>query len=281
MKRNKHGNSNKNKRQGFTYLILFASIMMLSVGLFLLIKPIWIRYNKDLVTQQLIHEFESNEQRNIWVDPNAWKSSDESIDRFILSDNDSNQFVQVDSSASAYGRGRDLDIHITSSTELRNTVKEEGSDHQEEMATDKNDLVSLIAVARLTINEIGVDLPVIEGLTAVNLRFGAALYGGAAGIGEIGVAAVFAHRSPDHGRDVNRLDELKEGSQFWIDQNGMRLYYEVEFNIVVEPVEIFDYMHADVTDHSELLIITCDPIPAWTHRMIVKARLVDSSNLNT
>lgn len=89
--------------------------------------------------------------------------------------------------------------------------------------------VSLTYVGRLVIPKIQVVTPLAADVECVSLRFGAGISPDFSGINEPGLTAVFGHRFLTSGKDFNRLDEIVDGDQFYIDYapTGKRYYYDV------------------------------------------------------
>ncbi|MEW9702733.1 class D sortase [Paenibacillus sp. SI8] len=129
-----------------------------------------------------------------------------------------------------------------------------------------------VAIAIIKIDKINVKLPVLEGATEQNMRFAATHMKETTPIGEIGNAAIAAHRARTTGRLFNRLDELEIGDQITISVKGIEKNYTVYKKVIVDPSDI-SVLNGNDKD-SVLTLITCDPIVNATHRLIVQAKLV-------
>lgn len=134
--------------------------------------------------------------------------------------------------------------------------------------------VELIPLARLEIPKIHVNLPILEGATNVQLRYGLAHVTETAKPGENGNAAMLGHRMLDSGRHLNRLNEVEAGDKITIN-TGTDLYtYEVTDMPVIDPEVLMDYVERDYGEPT-ITLITCHPIPSWSHRLLCIARQTD------
>lgn len=126
------------------------------------------------------------------------------------------------------------------------------------------------AIAIITIDKINLKLPVLEGATQENMKLAAAHMKETSPLGEIGNAAVAAHRAMTKGRLFNRLNELEEGDRIIIDQKNERTEYTVFRTLLVEPTDV-SVLRGSKTEKI-LTLITCDPVVNATHRLIVQAK---------
>ncbi|MFD0958315.1 class D sortase [Paenibacillus chungangensis] len=126
-------------------------------------------------------------------------------------------------------------------------------------------------IARIKIPSIKLNLPVLEGATEKNLRAAAAHLKETAGFGEVGNAAVAAHRMRAKGKLFNRLNEVKKGDIVTIETKQGTYTYTVTGTSLVEPtdVSVLNYNNRD----KKLTLITCDPVVDPTHRLIVHAEM--------
>ncbi len=127
------------------------------------------------------------------------------------------------------------------------------------------------AIAVIEIDKIKVKLPVLEGATQENMKYAAAHMKETAAIGEIGNAAIAAHRARKKGRLFNRLGELEAGDQIRVRTDEEELLYTVFRVSIVEPTDI-SVLGSNDQDRI-LTLITCDPVVNPTHRLIVHAKL--------
>ncbi len=230
----------RKKKTLVSNLLLLAALICFAIAAYLIIKSIWVRHGQMKVRNQLLSAMQNKDFQPLLVDPKAWANDGEIIDVFI---------------PDGHGGYRQ---------------SEQPADHGQHLDVNADGLVELQPIGRLIIDKIGVDIPVIEGLSYVNLRYGASRYEETDPIGQ-GRSAIFAHRSPLHGRDLNRLNEVQKGDHFVIATKDNVITYVVDQQIVVKPEEIFQYFKTNEKTPSSVLLVTCDPIPTWTHRMLVIA----------
>ncbi|BBI33126.1 class D sortase [Cohnella abietis] len=123
----------------------------------------------------------------------------------------------------------------------------------------------------IEIKKIKVKLPILEGATNENMKFSAVHLKETTKLGEIGNAAIAAHRAHTKGRLFNRLNELEVGDEITVKVNDEQFVYTV-FNILkVEPTDISVLGRND--RDKILTLITCDPVINPTKRLIVQAKL--------
>lgn len=123
----------------------------------------------------------------------------------------------------------------------------------------------------ISIASIDLKLPILEGATKKNMRHAAAHMSETTPLGQIGNAAVAAHRAHKEGRLFNRLDEVKIGEEIIVQNDKQSYVYKVYNIVIVEPT---DLSVLDKNDRDSVLtLITCDPMINPTHRLIVQAKL--------
>ncbi|MFD5023181.1 class D sortase [Paenibacillus sp. NPDC058367] len=126
-------------------------------------------------------------------------------------------------------------------------------------------------IALIEIDKIDLKLPVLDGATKANMKHAAAHMKETTPIGEIGNAAIAAHRARTTGRLFNRLNEVVIGDTITVKTSDQTYNYEVYDISVVLPsdVSVLDGNNKDKI----LTLITCDPLVDPTHRLIVHAKL--------
>lgn len=126
-------------------------------------------------------------------------------------------------------------------------------------------------IALIEIKKINLKLPVLEGATKTNMKHAAAHMKETANLGEIGNAAIAAHRARTTGRLFNRLDEVATGDVITVKTSDQAYNYEVYDISIVEPTDI-SVLNGNNKDKI-LTLITCDPLVNPTHRLIIHAKL--------
>jgi len=126
-------------------------------------------------------------------------------------------------------------------------------------------------IALIQISKIDLMLPVLEGATKTNMKHAAAHMKETTPLGEIGNAAIAAHRARTTGRLFNRLNEVAIGDIITVKTKEQTYNYEVYEITVVKPTDL-SVLKGNGKDKM-LTLITCDPLVNPTHRLIVHARL--------
>jgi sortase A len=126
----------------------------------------------------------------------------------------------------------------------------------------------------LYIDKIDLQLPILHGASAKNLKLAAASIENTGVPGRIGNYAVAGHRSLTYGRHFNRLDELEAGDAIDVDIGTDMYQYVVTEKLYVEPHEVW-VLEANGTDR-EITLVTCHPLETGTHRLIIKGKMKKS-----
>ncbi|WP_379158713.1 class D sortase [Paenibacillus sp. sgz5001063] len=123
----------------------------------------------------------------------------------------------------------------------------------------------------IRIDKINLKLPILEGATKANMKHAAAHMKETAAIGQVGNAAIAAHRSRTAGRLFNRLNEVEIGDTISVQTSEQDYRYVVYDISIVEPTDI-SVLNGQGKDKI-LTLITCDPLVNPTHRLIIHAKL--------
>lgn len=123
----------------------------------------------------------------------------------------------------------------------------------------------------ISIDSIDLKLPILEGATKKNMRHAAAHMSETTPLGQIGNAAIAAHRAHKEGRLFNRLGEVKIGDEIIVQNDQQKYIYKVYNIVIVEPTDL-SVLDKNGQD-SIVTLITCDPMINPTHRLIVQAKL--------
>jgi sortase A len=126
-------------------------------------------------------------------------------------------------------------------------------------------------IGKLSINKIDLTIPIMEGASQANLKVAAGHMKGTSPIGEIGNAAIAAHRSYTYGKQFNRLPEVESGDLIQVETTQKILTYKITEKLLVLPTDL-SVLQNNKND-SILTLITCHPMKNPTHRYIVKAVL--------
>ncbi len=166
--------------------------------------------------------------------------------------------------AEDYGNLQDIfDTYVESDEEIEEEV---------ELRTQEGESGELLGT--LKIPRIDAEMPVVLGASQDNLRVAAALMEGTTPIGEIGNAAIAAHRSHTYGRFFNRLNEMELGDEIIVTTPEDTFVYTVYEIKVVEPDDL-SVLNRSRRDRV-VTLITCDPIYEATHRLIIHGVIKDA-----
>ncbi|WP_144415312.1 class D sortase [Paenibacillus durus] len=175
-------------------------------------------------------------------------------------------------SAETAQNSADPDLRLKYAKVAQLLAEESALDEQSQLAADKGGSdVNEKAIALIEIDKIDVKLPVLEGATKANMRHAAVHLTETAPLGEIGNAAIAAHRAHTKGRLFNRLNEVKIGDTVSVKTKGQIYNYTVYDISIVEPTDV-SVLEGNNKDRI-LTLITCDPLINPTHRLIVHAKL--------
>lgn len=125
---------------------------------------------------------------------------------------------------------------------------------------------------KISIPEIDLEWIVNEGTDYRTLREGPGFYIGSTLPGEAGTCVVAGHRST-YGAPFNRLDELEEGDEIFLETDGNEEFtYIVTGKKAVIPT---DMSVLENTDYPTLLLSTCTPKYFSTRRLVIFARIIE------
>lgn len=126
-------------------------------------------------------------------------------------------------------------------------------------------------VARIVIDKIDLDLPVLPGVTRDVMKDGIGCMQISAPFGSEGNVILAGHRNYPYGKMFNRLDELEAGDEILIETENDSFTYAVSEKFIVLPndLSVLD----EVGDRKMMTLITCAPAGQDTHRLIVRAFL--------
>lgn len=128
----------------------------------------------------------------------------------------------------------------------------------------------------LVIPCLDVQVALCEGTSQETLKYAVGHFEGTAFPGQMGNCAIAGHRSYTYGEYFSRLDELKEKDLILIEVQGRTYQYEVTESFIVEP-EALEVL--EDSDKEQLTLITCTPKYTATHRLIIRAQLINEGML--
>lgn len=125
----------------------------------------------------------------------------------------------------------------------------------------------------IEIPKLGVVAAILEGTDDRALKYTVGHYPGTANPGEKGNSVLLGHRNYVYGHYFRELNKLELGDLIILRKDTDVFTYEVTDSFVVEPNELWVL---DNSEEAEVTLITCTPVITYTHRLIVKGRLVEN-----
>lgn len=129
------------------------------------------------------------------------------------------------------------------------------------------------ALGILEIDAIGLKLPISYGASENSLKVSPGWIPQTSVIGELGNAVIAGHRNYKYGSQFNRLGELKEGDILSYTRGEQKLRYSITEILEVLPGDSAPF--EPVLNQSMLTLYTCTPIRTATHRLVIRATLLN------
>ena len=120
----------------------------------------------------------------------------------------------------------------------------------------------------IEIPALSVKAAILEGTDDRALKYTVGHYPGTANPGEKGNCVLLGHRNYVYGHYFRKLNELKTGDSVIIRRGNDTFTYTVAESFVVEPEDVWVL---EATEDAVLTMITCTPVPTYTHRLIIRA----------
>lgn len=157
--------------------------------------------------------------------------------------------------------GVDVDYYDTPDTAM--PASEDASAVPKESA-------EVAGIGVLTIESIGLTMPVSDGVSKAQLKVAAGWVPQTAPVGNPGNAVIAGHRNYTYGDHFNRLGEVETGDTIqYTSKTGEIFTYEVYETLVLSPDDPAIFEQPE--DAEILSLYTCHPIREATHRLIVRA----------
>ena len=131
-------------------------------------------------------------------------------------------------------------------------------------------------IGRIEIDRLGINLIILEGSSQYILKYGAGHITNTAYPGEIGNFVLAGHRGYGGATFFYRLHKIKIGDEIKITYGDKVFKYIVNDSFKVLPSDL--YVLEQPEDKKELTLITCDPPVSGTHRIIIKAQLLEDND---
>ena len=132
----------------------------------------------------------------------------------------------------------------------------------------------LAPIGTLVIDKINLKLPVVEGVTLAQLKVAVGHVPQTPAIGDIGNAVIAGHRNYAYGSMFNRLGEIATGDIItYTPKGGTAMTFKVFEVTEIVPGDPITFIQP--TDESIITLYTCTPIRQATHRLLIRARLIN------
>ncbi|OCA82405.1 hypothetical protein A8F94_21105 [Bacillus sp. FJAT-27225] len=226
-----------------------TAVLLILIGLVLIAYPSGKNLYSDYMQKKIIREWEASGEEFLEIDNRARNSLSQLTEIF----EGSLDAAPIEAAGSA--------------AKQTTGAKKKKHANKDKEPKEKSHVLGVIEIKK-----IGVQLPLLEGATTENMKYGAGHLTGTAYPGEAGNAAIAAHRSRSFGRMFNRLGELESGDSIVIKNKQQTYKYKVFKISIVTPVDT-SVLRGNGDDRM-LTLITCDPVDTATHRLIIHAKLV-------
>lgn len=223
------------------------STCLIVIGIILLLIPtlgrLYINYNKDKLYKDYLEQQSNN------------------------TENDENE--NSTTNTQIIDEANDVDVVDIMDENFNNAITQIEEDSKKETLPKPK----LNAIGSVQIPYLSIDLLLLEGSSQTKLLYGAGHLIGTSYPGEIGNCAIAGHRGYTFGSYFYRLDELKVGDIITINYNSNEYKYSVDESFIVLPTDV--YILAQPKDKKILTLITCDPPIIGSHRLIIRATLIE------
>lgn len=148
---------------------------------------------------------------------------------------------------------------------------------QSEMISRAENIKSAVQITQedvigiLYIPKINLTAAIGEDTNMSTLKYSVGHFKSTAFPGEKGNCCIAGHRSYTYGEFFNRLDELEKGDEIIIKTNFGTFKYMIDEKFTVEPTQT---EVLNQTENAILTLVTCTPVRAATHRLIIRASLL-------
>lgn len=159
--------------------------------------------------------------------------------------------------------------------DTQNKDDAQSNSEKTEVKDEKTEGVKVIntgeVIGKIEIKKADIDLILLEGDSADELKLGAGHMQDTAYPGETGNCVIAGHRNYTFGSMFNRLDEIEVGDEVKVEFEGQQYKYIIEDKKIVEPDDV-SVLEQNVQGE-KLTLITCHPVYTGTHRLIIEGEL--------
>lgn len=144
------------------------------------------------------------------------------------------------------------------------------------------DDVTLTCIGIISIDSAGIEEPIWDNDSVIELRYGTGHHQTSCLPGESGNCTILGHRMRSTGTIFNRLNEVAIGDSInIITIDGSEFVYEVDRVIVIDPLDLESYIDADDGEGSQITLVTCEYTAEGKMRLLVIGHLVSASYSQT
>lgn len=243
----------RRRKTWFDHLLTLLIIALFAVGLYLLLRPSYVRWSRARLAQELQSAVNNNETLQISYDPEANRIQEAEYD-----------YYEIDAAGKIIG----VDPPATSAT----------------ATTISQGLRYMTPIGRLEIPLLKVNIPLIKELDYYAMYYAASHWNRTPLPDQPGNSAIFIHRDSYDDYDFTRADKLKVNDPIYVTYKGERHRYTIiNFDTVLPTDTINTLLTKYQSDSARYItLVTCTPIPgagveAYTHRLLITAILNDEA----
>ena len=234
-------------------LLVVAAVLFITGVVLILIEPI-----KNYKRKSIINNAVTDIKSQIAID--ATVGSDATVPQFtMIVDRDANP-----------ANGEDYDYFGD------DAQQEEQRRMMEEALANLPQDVTLNCIGLIQIESVGIEEPIWDNDTVVDLRYGTGHHQTSVMPGEDGNCTILGHRMRSTGTIFNRLNEVVIGDSIVITTiDGSVFVYTVDNIMVIDPVNLEDYIDADDGEGTQITLVTCEYTDAGKMRLIIVGHMTE------
>jgi len=246
------------------------STVLIIIGIILILIPsighLYTKNIQDKAYEEYLNSIKADDDNN-----NSANSNNDNTNNIDSSNNDN----IIDSTSNESNGDTSNENNDVASIPIDADNHEET---EEEIKKEEKPKPKLDVIGKVYIDKINVDMIFIDGISEIDLIYGAGHMDKTAYPGETGNCAIPAHRGFSFGTYFYRLDELENGDIIKIEYLGVEYEYAVDNKFIIKPTDT--YILKQPKDKKIVTLITCDPPVTGTHRLIVTGTLIEKDETN-
>lgn len=253
----------------------FSTILII-IGIILILIPtighLYTKNVQDKAYEEYLESIKNNDNNTATNNEN----SENIIENTENEDNSSSSTTENNTDDT--NLSEDSNNNISNNNDVASIPIDAGTHEEieEEIKKEEKPKPKLDVIGKVIIKKIDVDMLFIDGISEIDLIYGAGHMNKTAYPGETGNCAIPAHRGFSFGTYFYRLDELEDGDIIEIEYLGNIFKYSVDNKFIIKPTDT--YILKQPKDKKIVTLITCDPPVTGTHRLIVTGTLIEKEN---